>query len=60
MPQVDISVFLPIIINLVIISFICYSILLVFIFYPFISKIKLFFNFFSKVRFIKEIIINAF
>jgi hypothetical protein len=60
MPQVDNTVFLSVIFSLVNSCAIFYTFLLVYFFYPFISRIKIFYNLFSKVRQIKEIVNNAF
>lgn len=60
MPQVDNTVFLSVIFSLVNSCAIFYTILLVYFFYPFISRIKIFYSFFSKVRQIKDIVNNVF
>jgi hypothetical protein len=60
MPQVDGSLYLSIILSLVKSFSIVYSFLLVYIFYPFISRIKVIYNFYSKIRHIKEIFVNIF
>ena len=58
MPQVDYSLWLPIIMSLFKCSSLFYAVLLVYYFYPFVSKIKVVYNFFSKVRLTKNILIN--
>ena len=60
MPQVDMTLYLPIIFSLVKWSSVFYIILLVFLFYPFVSQIKVIYNFFAKIRQIKEILLSAF
>ncbi len=60
MPQVDNTIFLPVIFSLVKGCAICYGILFVYLFYPFISSIKVVYNFFSKVQSLKDILIKAF
>lgn len=60
MPQVDNTVFLSIIFSLVKSCSIFYSFLLVYMFYPFITRIKVLYNLFSKVRQIKNVLINTF
>ena len=60
MPQVDNTVFLSIIFSLVKSCAIFYSFLLVYMFYPFITRIKVLYNLFSKVRQIKNVLINTF
>ena len=58
MSQVDNTVFLSIILSLFKCSFLFYSIFLVFLFHPFISRIKVLFNFFSKIRVAKHLLSN--
>jgi len=55
MPQVDNTVFFSIIFSLFKSSLLCYSLLLVYVFYPFIARIKIIFNFFSKIKFTKKV-----
>jgi len=56
MPQVDVTLFLSIIVSVVKSSSVFYCFFIVYLFYPFISKIKIIFNFFSKIKQIKNII----
>jgi len=60
MPQVDNTLFLSTIISLVKSCAFFYCFFLVYLLYPFIAKIKVIYHFFSKIRQIKTIIINAF
>jgi len=39
---------------------ICYGIILVFLFYPFVSRIKIAYNFFSKARQVKQVIVSSY
>jgi hypothetical protein len=59
MPQVDGATFLPVILSLVKGCVICYSILFVYLFYPFVSSIKIVYNFFSKIQVLKNILISS-
>ena len=56
MAQVDITVFFSIVFSLFKCSAICYGFLLVYVFYPFISRIKIIYNFLDKIRFIKKLL----
>jgi hypothetical protein len=60
MPQVDISIFFSIIFSVIKSCAVCYGILFVYFFYPFISNIKLRYNFFSKTKQVKDILIRFF
>jgi hypothetical protein len=60
MPQVDNTIFLSIILSLVKSCSVFYGILLVYLFYPFISRIKVVYDFYSKIRQIKEVLISIF
>jgi hypothetical protein len=60
MPQVDNAIFFSVIFSLLKVSAICYGILVVYLFYPFVSSIKVVYNFFSKTKQIKEILIYFF
>ena len=60
MPQVDNAIFFSIIFSLIKICAICYGILFVYLFYPFISNIKVSYNYFSKTKQIKELLIRFF
>ena len=60
MAQVDNTVFFSIILTLVQSFTICYGILFVYLFYPFISKLKLFYNFLNKIKQVKELLICFF
>jgi len=60
MPQVDGAIFLPVILSLVKGCVVCYGILFVYLFYPFVSSIKVAYNFFSKIQVLKNILISAF
>jgi hypothetical protein len=60
MPQVDNSVFLSIIFGLIEFCALFYAFFLVFLFCPFVSRIKMYYNILSKLRFIKTILILYF
>ena len=60
MPQVDNTVFFSVIFSLIHVSIICYAILFLYVFYPFVSTIKAKYNFFSKTKQIKDILIAFF
>lgn len=60
MPQVDNAIFFSIIFSLIKICAICYGILFVYLFYPFVSSIKVTYNFYSKTKLIKELLIRFF
>ena len=60
MPQVDNTIFLPIIMSLFNCCSLFYGFILVYIFYPFVTKIKISYSFFSKIKQIKNILINKF
>lgn len=60
MPQVDNTIFFSIIFSLVEVCAICYGILFVYLFYPFVSSIKVSYDYFSKTFLIKNILINFF
>ena len=60
MPQVDNTIFLSVIFSLVNSCAIFYTFLLVYVFYPFISRIKILYNVFSKIRQVKIILNNIF
>ena len=50
MPQVDNSIFLPIIMSLFKCCSLSYGFILVYVFYPFVTKIKIKYAFFSKIK----------
>lgn len=56
MPQVDNVVFLSIIFSLFKSCAVCYGFALVYLFYPFVSRIKIIYNFLSKLVQTKEIL----
>jgi len=56
MPQVDNTIWFSIIFSLLKSSIVCYGFILVYLFFPFISRIKVIYNFFSKIRFIKKLL----
>ena len=60
MPQVDNSVFLSLIFTLIEYCSIFYAFSLVYLFCPFVSRIKLYYNVFSKIRVVKTILITYF
>ncbi len=60
MPQVDNTIFLPIIMSLFKCCSLCYGFILVYIFYPFVTKIKIRYVFFSKIKQIKNILTHKF
>jgi hypothetical protein len=60
MPQVDVAIWLSVIFSLVKVCAICYGILFVYLFYPFVSTIKVSYNFFCKTKQVKEILIRFF
>ena len=60
MPQVDNAIFLPIVMSLFKCFSLCYGFLLVYVFYPFVTKIKIMYNFFMKIKQLKNILINSF
>jgi len=60
MPQVDNAIFFSIIFSLLKICAICYGILFVYLFYPFVSALKVSYNFLSKTKQIKEFLICFF
>jgi hypothetical protein len=60
MPQADFSIVISIIFSLVNGCAICYSVLVVYLFYPFVSSIKVLYNLFGKAQHLKEILINFF
>jgi hypothetical protein len=60
MPQVDIAIFFSIIFSLIKVCAICYGILFVYLFYPFVSNIKMSYNFFSKTKQVKEVLVHFF
>jgi hypothetical protein len=60
MPQVDNAIFFSVILSLIKSCTICYGILFVYLFYPFVSNIKMSYNFFSKTKQIKEILVRFF
>lgn len=60
MPQVDNAIFFSIIFSLIKICAICYGVLFVYLFYPFVSSIKVTYNFYSKTKLIKELLIRFF
>jgi len=55
MPQVDSAAFLGIISSLFYNCAICYGFALVYLFYPFVSRIKIVYNYMSKLVQVKEI-----
>jgi hypothetical protein len=59
MPQVDTSIFLPVVFSLVKGCAVCYGVLFVYLFYPFVASIKVVYNFFGKVQYLKEILIKS-
>jgi len=58
MTQVDSANFFSVILSLIKICAICYGILFLYLFYPFISNIKVSYHFLSKTKQIKEILIR--
>ena len=60
MPQVDSAIFLPVVLSLVKGCAICYAILFVYLFYPFISTIKTAYNFFGKIQLLKDILVKGY
>lgn len=58
MPQVDKSSFLPILFSLVEYCSVFYAVGLVYVFFPFLSQIKLSYNFYTKIKIIKCIIVK--
>lgn len=60
MPQVDNTIFLPIIMSLFKCCSLCYGFILVYVFYPFVTKIKITYAFFNKIKQLKNILINMF
>lgn len=56
----DNTIFLPVVFSLVKGCAICYGILFVYLFYPFVSSIKAVYNFYSKAQSLKEILIKTF
>jgi len=60
MPQVDNAIFFSVVFSLVNICSISYGILFVYLFYPFVSNIKMSYNFFSKTKQVKEVLIRFF
>jgi hypothetical protein len=60
MPQVDNAIFFSVIFSLLKVCAICYGILFVYLFYPFVSTIKVAYNFISKTKQIKEFLIFFF
>jgi len=60
MPQVDNTVFLSLVFSLFKWSTIVYGISLVYLFYPFVSKMKIIYNFLDRVKQIKKIFVTMF
>lgn len=60
MPQVDNAIFFSVVFSLVKICAISYGILFVYLFYPFVSNIKISYNFLSKTKQVKEVLIRFF
>ena len=60
MPQSDLSIVVSVIFSLVQGCTICYGILFVYLFYPFVSRIKIQYNLFTKTKHLKEILIRYF
>jgi len=60
MPQVDLALFLPIVLSLFKICSLCYGFILVYVFYPFVTNIKLLYVFFNKIKQLNNIFINFF
>jgi hypothetical protein len=58
MPQVDNTLFLTVVLSFFKWSAICYGIILVYMFYPFTSAIKVSYNYMSKVRQIKHLLVH--
>jgi len=56
MPQLDVSVFLSIIISLCVICTMVYSVIIVYLFFPFVARIKLSFIVYRKVKLINQIL----
>ena len=60
MPQVDSAIFLPVVLSLIKGCSVCYAILFVYLFYPFVSTIKVVYNFFEKVQLLKDILVKGY
>jgi hypothetical protein len=50
MPQVDNTLYAPVIISLICVFFFLFSVISVYLFLPFIAKIKFLVNFYSKIN----------
>lgn len=59
-PQADISIIVSIIFSLILVCTICYGILVIYIFYPFSSNIKVIYNLFNKAQHLKKILVKYF
>lgn len=58
MTQVDSANFFSVILSLIKICAICYGILFIYLFYPFVSSLKVGYHFLSKTKQTKEILIR--